>query len=50
MIGGGGRRGSSDPMLLWLWHSLLATDQIRSLPWEHPFAVGAALKRQKDKN
>ena len=37
-------------MLLWLWHRLAATALIRPLAWEPPYAVGAALKRQKTKN
>ena len=41
-----------DVTLLWLWCSLAATAPIRPLPWEPPYAVGAALekaKRQKKK-
>ena len=38
-----------DPMLLWLWHRLVATAPIRPLAWEPPCAVGVALKRQKKK-
>ena len=42
------RRGS-DLVVLWLWRRLVATAQIRLLAWEPPYAVGAALKRQKVK-
>ena len=42
------RRGSG-PKLLWLWHRPTATAPIRPLAWEPPYAVGAALKRQKGK-
>ena len=38
-----------DPALLWLWCRPAATTPIRSLAWEPPYAVGAALKRQKIK-
>ena len=34
---------------LWLWHRPMATDLIRPLAWEPPYAVGAALKRPKKK-
>ena len=42
------RRGS-DPVLLWLWPRLAATAPIQPLAWESPYAMGAALKRQKKK-
>ena len=38
-----------DPMLLWLWCRLAATTPIRPLAWELPHAMGAALKKQKEK-
>ena len=45
------RRLGSDPALLWLWHRLAATAQIRTLAWEIPYAMGAALeKTNKKKN
>ena len=45
---GVGRRCSSDPTLLWLWHRPTATAPIRPLTWEPPHAAGAAPeKRQK---
>ena len=44
--GVGGRHGS-DVALLWLWHRLVATAQIRPLAWEPPYATGAALKKDK---
>ena len=47
---GAGRRQGSDPTLLWLWRRLEATALIRPLAWELPYAVGAALKRQKTKD
>ena len=40
------RRGL-DPELLWPWPRPAATALIGSLAWEPPYAVGAALKRQK---
>ena len=36
-----------DPVLQWLWHRPVATALIRPLAWEPPFAMSAALKRQK---
>ena len=42
-----GHRCDSD--LAWLWHTLVATAPIGPLAWEPPYAVGAALKRQKTK-
>ena len=38
-----------DPVLLWLWCRLAAVALIRTLAWEPPYAVGAALK-SKTKN
>ena len=46
--GVGCRRGS-DPVLLWLWHRLVATAPIGPLAWEPPYAMGMDLKRDKDK-
>ena len=46
---GVGHRRGLDPALLWLCHKLVATDRIGPLAWEPPYAVGVALKRQKDK-
>ena len=43
------RRRGSDLVLLWLWYRLAATALIRPLAWEPPYAMGAALKRQKTK-
>ena len=40
-----GYRRSLDPVWLWLWPAAIAL--IQSLAWELPYAVGAALKRQK---
>ena len=41
-------RCSLDLVLLWLWCRPAATAPIRPLAWEPPYAMGAALKRQKD--
>ena len=38
-----------DPALLWLWSRPAATAPTGLLAWEPPYAVGAALKRQKKK-
>ena len=47
---GVGRRPGSDPELLWIWCRPEATALIRPLPWEPPYAAGAALeKAKKDK-
>ena len=43
---GVGHRHGSDPALLWLWRRLAAVTLIRSLAWEPPYAVGAALKKK----
>ena len=32
---------------LWLWHRPAAADPIRPLAWELPYAMGAALKKEK---
>ena len=44
-----GHRRGSDLALLWLWGRPAAIALIRPLAWEPPYAMGAALKRQKDK-
>ena len=49
MSHGVGHRLSSDLVLLWLWRRPGATTLIRPLAWEPPYAVAAALKRQKTK-
>ena len=46
---GVGRRRGSDPALLWLWHRLEATAQIRPLAWEPPYAAGTAQEMAKRK-
>ena len=46
---GAGRRGSSDPALLWLWLRLVATAPIRLSDWEPPYAACAALEKDKTK-
>ena len=38
-----------DPTLLWLWRRPAATALIGPLAWDSPYAIGMALKRQKDK-
>ena len=38
-----------DPAWLWLWCRLATTAPIPPLAWELSYAVGVALKRQKDK-
>ena len=45
---GVGRRRGLDPALLWLWRRPVATDPIRPLAWEPPYAAGVVLKRQND--
>ena len=42
-----GRRGGSDPRLLWLWHRLVATALIGPLAWELPYVMGAAPKNKQ---
>ena len=49
MSRGVGHRHSLDLGLLWLWRSLAATAPIGPLAWEPPYAVGAALKKTKNK-
>ena len=39
-----------DPALLWLCCRPAAVALIQPLVWEHPYAAGAALKRQKKKS
>ena len=46
---GVGRGHGLDLALLWLWCRLAAVALTRPLAWEPPYAVGAALKRQKTK-
>ena len=41
---------SSDPALLWLWYRPVAMAPIRPLAWESPYAVGAALEKDAQKN
>ena len=45
---GVGCKSGLDPALLWLW--LATTAPIGSLAWEHPYAMGVAMKRQKTKD
>ena len=44
-----GHRHSLEPVLLWLWCRAAAIAPIWPLAWEFPYAMGAALKRQKKK-
>ena len=50
---GVGCKSSSDLewlwLWLWLWRRLAATAPIQPLAWECPYAMGAALKKIKDK-
>ena len=48
---GGGRRGSSDLVLLWLLYkpAAAASAPIQPLDWELPYATVMALKRPKKK-
>ena len=46
---GVGHKLGSDSELLWLWHRPEATAPMKSLAWEPPCAVGAALKDKKKK-
>ena len=43
-----GRRHGLGPELLWQWHRQAAVAPIRPLAWEPPYAMGAALKKQKN--
>ena len=45
---GVGHRHGSNPALLWLWCRPAAVASIGPLAWEPPYALDAALKRQKD--
>ena len=38
-----------DPMVMWLWHRLATAALIHPLAWELPYAEGAALKSQANK-
>ena len=44
---GVGYRYGSDPVLLWLWCSLVATALIGPLAWKPPCAAGMALEKAK---
>ena len=44
-----GHRLGLDLVLLWLWRRTAATVLIQRLVWEPPYAMGVALKRQKEK-
>ena len=46
---GVGCRHGLDLALLWLWCRPAAAAPIQPLTWEPPYAVGVALKRQKEK-
>ena len=46
---GVGHRCGLDLVLLWLWCRPVVTALIQPLAWEPPYAMGAALKRPKQK-
>ena len=46
---GRGRRRGLHLVWLWLWYRLAATDLIRPLAWEPPYAAGVALKKRPKK-
>ena len=46
---GVGHRCGLDPVLLWLWCRPTAAAQIQPLDWEPPYAMGATLKKQTNK-
>ena len=46
---GVGHRRGLDPTLLWLWCRPTAPAPIQPQAWEPPYAMNAALKRQKEK-
>ena len=46
---GVGRRGGSDPALLWLWCRSVALALSQPLAWEFAYATGAALKDNNNK-
>ena len=46
---GVGHRRGPDLALLWLWYSLAAVAPIRPLAWELPYAMRAALEKEKKK-
>ena len=48
MSSGVGHRRTLDPPLLWWWCRPAAAAPIRPLAWELPYAVGVALKGQKN--
>ena len=47
---GAHHRLSSDPTLLCLWCRSAAAALIQPLVWEHPYAAGAAVKKEKKLN
>ena len=46
---GVGHKHCLDPEWVWLWCRPAAVAPIRPLAWEHPYAEGTVLKRQKQK-
>ena len=46
---GVGRRGGSDPTLLWLWCRPAVVALIVALAWEVPYITGMALKSKRKK-
>ena len=49
MSWGVGHRQGLDLALLWLWYRPVATAPNRSLAWEPPYAMGAALEKRQEK-
>ena len=49
MICSVGHRCSSDPVMLWQWHSSAAVALIQPLAQEIPYAVGGIVKRNNKK-
>ena len=46
---GVGNRCGSDPVLLWLWHRLVAVALLRPLAWELPYVTSVTLKMKEKK-
>ena len=46
---GAGHRCGLDLALLWLWCGLAAVALIQPLAWELSYAIGAALKKKKER-
>ena len=46
---GVGHRHGLDPALLWLWYRPAATAPIGPIAWEPPNALGAPLKKKRER-